>query len=161
MCGKVALLRSFANITKGIKSFTLLRRVMALEWGAKYSVQVKEIDEQHKKLFALINCLNDAINEHNVKEKVEQILKELLDYSVYHFETEEKYFDKYKYVKSVEHKAEHNSFKEKMLEFGKKFHKDEIAVSFELIDYLEDWLIDHMMHQDQQYVHCFKEHGLQ
>ena len=40
-------------------------------------------------------------------------------------------------------------------------NKDDVtALAFELVDYLEDWLIDHLQTKDQEYKQCFLEHGL-
>ena len=133
---------------------------MAIDWKPEYSVQVEEIDEEHKELVKLINKLYDAINTLKVKEELESIIKELIEFSQYHFDTEEKYFDKFKYEHSVEHKKEHKIFKEKMLDTSKKFKNKEIEVTFELVDFLEDWLIDHLIEEDQKYVKCFKNNGL-
>ena len=44
--------------------------------------------------------------------------------------------------------------------FESKIKNNEIEISFELIDFLEDWWIYHLQNQDQKYVKCFKEHGL-
>ena len=61
---------------------------------------------------------------------------------------------------ATQHIKEHNKFKGKIVELREKFKNNELEISFELIDFLEDWLLDHLMTQDQKYVKCFKEHGL-
>ena len=35
------------------------------EWDEKYSVNILKIDEEHKKIFQIINKANDAINNKN------------------------------------------------------------------------------------------------
>jgi hemerythrin len=133
---------------------------MAIEWKEEYSVQVKEIDDQHKKLVSIIDELFVAINEEKGKEKLGDILDALIEYGVYHFATEEKYFDEFHYELTEEHKKMHRGFETQITELKKKIVNNEVEVSFELIDYLEDWLLDHLMNVDQKYVKCFKEHGL-
>ena len=130
------------------------------EWDEKYSVQVKEIDDQHKKLVDLIFQLFNSINKHSTKEELGGILEELIEYASYHFSTEEKYFNKFNYKNSAEHIEEHKQFVEKVSDLNKKYLNNEIEISFELIDYLEDWLLDHLVDSDQKYVECFKEKGL-
>jgi len=60
-------------------------------WSDDLSVKVTLIDDQHKKLIALINSLHDAMRAGEGKQVLEKTLKELADYTVYHFQTEEKY----------------------------------------------------------------------
>ena len=131
------------------------------EWKEEYSVGIKEIDDQHKQLVATIERLSQAINAGHAKEILNDILDTLVQYAVNHFQTEEKYFDQFGYEFSDEHKKLHSEFKEKVSDFILKAKSDQIKVSFDLIDFLEDWLLDHLVSADQKYVKCFKEHGLQ
>ena len=132
----------------------------AFEWKEEYSVQVKEIDDQHKKLMELISRLFDSINKHSTKDELSVILNELTEYTGYHFSTEEKYFKEFNYENTEEHIKEHNDFVEKVVDFKKRYINNEIEVSFELIDFLEDWLLGHLIESDQKYVECFKSNGL-
>lgn len=130
------------------------------DWDDKYSVGVKEIDDQHKELVANISKLADCINQAKMKEEGKVILDALLHYAQYHFDTEEKYFSEFNYEGSEKHINAHRAFKNKMLDLKTKFENNEIEITFELIDFLEDWLLDHLMDMDQGYVKCFSEHGL-
>lgn len=132
----------------------------AFEWKEEYSVQVKEIDDQHKKLVELIFRLFTAIKKQTMQSELGDILNELIEYASYHFATEEKYFKKFDYEFTDEHIKAHRTFGEKMLELQKKHKNDEIKISFELIDFLEDWLLDHLMTTDHKYIECFTSHGL-
>ena len=60
-----------------------------IEWNDTYSVGIKIIDEQHKKFFSIINTLFDAMKEGKGDELVETVLKELQDYVIYHFQSED------------------------------------------------------------------------
>ena len=67
---------------------------MFLEWNDIYSVNIKEIDSQHKNLFSLINKVQFSDKDKpNTKEEINKILDEMNDYAIYHFDTEEKYFN--------------------------------------------------------------------
>jgi hemerythrin len=133
---------------------------MNFEWNEGLSVHVKEIDEQHKTFVGLINRLNDTLNSRKTGNDVKNILDELVAYAKLHFDTEEKYFKKFKYVDAKEHIDEHSKLLKKLRELHKSHSKDNIKVSFELIDFLEDWLINHLDTQDKKYVKCFNDHGL-
>lgn len=132
---------------------------MVLEWKEEYSVHVKEIDDQHKQLVEHINELSST-PPLEISKKLPEVIAQLKKYSLDHFETEEKYFDKFNYDDAERHKEEHEKFKEKISEFKKKAEQDAMATLFEIIDFLGDWLVDHLIEMDQKYVDCFREHGL-
>jgi len=131
-----------------------------LEWDNKYSVKVKEIDDQHKKMFDTINHLIDILGSNPTQEQLNEIIKALVEYKQFHFATEEKYFDEFKYEGTEEHKNAHKIFNEKLEEIVKISHGDVATLAFKLVDFLEDWLIDHLMVEDQKYIACFQQHGL-
>lgn len=132
----------------------------AFEWSEEYSVHNTLIDEQHKQLFKIIYELFAAIKSQSTKEKIGEILTKLIEYAGYHFATEEKYFKLFDYENADEHIQEHEKFADKMQELQKRYVSHEAEVSFELIDFLEDWLVDHIHDADQKYVECFTSHGL-
>ncbi len=64
-----------------------------IKWNKNYSVGISIIDEEHKKLIGILNKIIYA-KEHNVNpEELEEVLREMTDYSVTHFTTEEAYID--------------------------------------------------------------------
>lgn len=131
-----------------------------LNWKEEYSVNVKEIDEQHKLLFKLINELIEAIRSVPSRQKIEEIIGGIVHYKTEHFATEEKYFEMFKYDKAEEHIAAHKQFSVKVEEIQDKFKDDTTAFAFALVDFLEDWLIDHLLTMDHEYIKCFNDHGL-
>lgn len=130
-----------------------------LEWEDKYSVGVKMIDDQHKIMFATINELIDVLKL-PTKEKLEGIINQLVQYKKFHFATEERYFKEFNYAKTEEHIAKHQSFTDALNSLKEKAGDDTVTLAFELVDFLEDWLINHLMTADQDYTECFHSHGL-
>ena len=131
-----------------------------LNWEDKYSVGVEEIDNQHKHMFSVINELLDAISNNNPEEHLGHIIESLVKYKIFHFETEEKYFDQFNFDGAEEHRIKHQEFNKKLGELKEEFPEYNIEFAFKLIDFLEDWLINHLMVVDQKYVKCFHDHGL-
>ena len=131
-----------------------------LKWEDKYSVGVKLIDDQHKTMFETINQLIDLMSATPKKLELDKVITRLIDYKRFHFSTEEKYFDEFNYEDKEKHVAEHKSFNSRLEEIVNKHRDDTVALAFALVDFLEDWLIDHLMVMDQKYVTCFREHGL-
>ncbi len=129
-------------------------------WKDEMSVNVKEIDAQHKKLVSMINELHKAMKEGKSKMVLRDIIKGLVEYTKVHFGTEEKYFDKFGYPESQEHIKEHNDFVKKVQEFQKEFEEGKSLVSIEIMNFLKDWLYHHIMGTDKKYSKFFNERGL-
>ncbi len=131
-----------------------------LIWKDEYSVKVAEIDEQHKHLFEIINKLFAMVSSTQSKKAINDLISEIVSYKVAHFATEEKYFHQFNFEGTKEHEIAHQRFDAKVKELVATHKDDTTALAFELVDFLEDWLVGHLMSLDQQYVKCFKEHGL-
>jgi hemerythrin len=117
-----------------------------IEWKDSYSVGVKSIDDQHQKLFRIINELFMAIKESRQSEAMGG--------------TEEKYFEEFGYEKKAEHKAMHQVYVGKIKSFQDEFDKNNAFISHEMLDFLEDWIIYHVTSEDKKYSQCFRDHGL-
>ncbi len=137
-----------------------IAEIKKLEWEDKYSVGVTEIDDQHKRMFVVINELLDAIHTNTPAEHLGNIIDSLVKYKIFHFATEEKYFKEFNYEETETHIAEHHKFNERLTALKEKYPEPTIDFAFELVDFLEDWLINHLMTVDQKYVKCFHDHGL-
>lgn len=128
--------------------------------GPEYVFGLAEIDSQHKYFVSILNRAYASITNMEEPTVFAEYLKEIKAYATKHFETEEKYFDKYNYSGAADHKFEHQKLKEKVLAFEKDFNQGKINDFFVIVDFLENWLVDHLQIMDQKYVTCFKEHGL-
>lgn len=132
-----------------------------MTWDEKFSVNVKEIDNQHKKLVDLVNELHGAMSVGKGKEALGKILQSLIDYAASHFATEEKYMTKFNYPDFPQHKAEHDKFVKQVLDFQQGFNSGKLALSTEVLQFLKDWLIKHIQGTDKKYGPVFNENGLQ
>ncbi|MHC4267679.1 MAG: bacteriohemerythrin [Planctomycetota bacterium] len=138
-----------------------------LSWNESMSVNIEEIDSQHKKLIGIINTLFDAMKVAKGSDVLDEVLKKLFDYVHYHFKMEEKYFDKFEYSESQLHKNEHRYFSEQINEF-KKAHaegkltqnEDGTSLTVGLWKLLKDWFVNHVLIFDKKYAPLFKEKGL-
>lgn len=133
---------------------------MSIEWSEALSVHVREIDEQHKKFVGIINEIYDAIYTSKGHDVVGHILDELANYGAYHFATEEKYFDLFKYEEADAHKAEHRKLTADIAGFIERHKAGDDSVPGELIDFVEDWMVHHLENSDKKYTKCFNDHGL-
>lgn len=131
-----------------------------MTWDDKLSVNVKEIDDQHRKLIGLVNNLHDAMKGGQGKQVLEPTLQELASYTVYHFQTEEKYMQKFKYPGYLSHKKMHDAFVRKVSDFQKDYHAGRLGLSLDLMNFLREWVTTHIMETDHQYSETFIKGGL-
>jgi hemerythrin len=131
-----------------------------LKWDQSFSVEVEELDKQHRKLFSIINKLYDSFEGKKAQTLLNGILNDLKKYGELHFLTEERYFDKFNYPESLEHKKEHNNYRKQILEFNLDTTKDKTDVITKLMVFLNEWWADHVMRTDKRYIMFFHKHGL-
>ncbi len=130
------------------------------EWSDDLSVNVRILDQQHKRLIAMINELHVAMRERSSNNVIEKILNDLKNYTIFHFKMEEKYFVEYDYPGSLSHKKEHEGFINKVTEFQEKYNNNKIGLSLEIMDFLKDWLQNHILDTDKKYTSFFNAKGL-
>jgi hemerythrin len=131
-----------------------------IQWNDSLSVDVAEIDRQHQKLVLMINELSEAMKQGKGKDVLGKILNSLIGYTATHFQTEEKYFDLYRYPETAIHKKEHVAFVQNISDFKDGFEKGKLSVTIELMNFLSDWLIHHIKGTDKKYSTFFNAKGL-
>lgn len=122
-----------------------------IEWTQALSVGVAEIDEQHQKLFSIIQQLRQAPGEELDKKSLLTVLSELVDYSDYHFRTEDNYMIDNSYPLFMSHRKEHLAFIKKTGEFIAALQKDETALPEDILGYLCNWWEQHIVNSDLKY----------
>ena len=131
-----------------------------INWDVSLSVGVKEIDAQHQKLIELLNELFDVMHSDEAKNKMNEIVGRLNDYVIFHFTNEENYFEKFNYKNKDVHIKQHETYKEKIIEFNKMATENNTMLPYEVLDFLENWILGHISTEDKKYTKCFKENGL-
>lgn len=119
-----------------------------LIWDETLSVQIQEIDEDHRRLIELFNILNHAVAEGDAANYIEAVMEELISCTAWHFRHEERLMLKYGYEGLVEHKAEHQELIESARELQQKILQEGKPVSNEDIEFLERWLVGHILGTD-------------
>jgi hemerythrin len=120
-------------------------------WNDSYSVNIKEIDSQHKILIGLINELHDGMKVGKGKEILEKTLDELIKYTVYHFDYEEKLFTSYKYPESSSHKMAHTSLIQQVKTLKENYDSGKTVLTMDVMNFLKDWLGNHIIGTDKKY----------
>lgn len=122
-----------------------------IRWKDDFNVEIETIDEQHKELFRLINAFYNNIMNKSNKEAMWKVITELETYVYNHFATEEAMMLKANYPDYKSHKAEHESFKEKVNDFKKRYNEGRLLLSIEVTRFIKDWITVHIIQTDHQY----------
>lgn len=129
------------------------QQIEIFPWNDSFKVGMSEIDEQHQELVKLLNEVAGRITLECSATDAGQLIQRLMDYAVYHFDTEEKYWLQ-KLPDSDEtrlHRQSHNHFIRHVNEL-----KDNIAVTKsdkwieELMSFLTSWLASHILENDKE-----------
>ncbi|MCW5210725.1 hemerythrin family protein [Desulfobulbus sp. N3] len=131
-----------------------------IKWNDSFSVNVVKIDQEHKKLFEIVNELTDAMKAGHGKDVLGNILDRLISYTASHFQLEENYFQQVKYPDAAAHKKEHVAFVQKVTDFKKEFDDGRATVSVNILQFLRKWLQTHIKGTDQKYSSFLNEKGI-
>lgn len=121
----------------------------------------KEIDRQHRWLVNALMEFSEVPRNKVPKEELEKMFSTLEDYIGEHFVTEEKYFEECGYDGAENHIEKHREFSEKIAEMKEGASGREIETYFDLIYFIKDWLVDHLVKEDREYAECFGKCGLE
>jgi hemerythrin len=120
-------------------------------WDESYSVGVKAMDEQHKRLFDILNEYYEAAIQRKTKEVTGRILAGLLEYTRTHFGAEEKMMSTHGYAGLEDQKAQHAQFVNTVQDYQKRLDEGKMLLSVEVTNFLKDWLVKHIQSKDRLY----------
>jgi hemerythrin len=119
-------------------------------WSDDFSVHVQEIDEQHKVLVGLLNELHVANIEHHGKTTSRRVLDRLAEYTRTHFLLEESLMRRTHYPGFEIHKQQHEDLICQVQALQHKLDNENVAITFELLHFLKNWLIQHINDSDKR-----------
>jgi hemerythrin-like metal-binding protein len=119
-------------------------------WADAYSVHNPQIDSQHKELFRLADQLHDAMSKGAARTVIGATLKRLSDYTVTHFQWEETLMRNSRYPQLEAHRRMHNEFATRVLTLRKAFDEGRSSVTVETLEFLRNWLKNHILVVDRQ-----------
>lgn len=128
-----------------------------VEWKNEYNVGVKSFNDDHKRLFGYLNELHSGLSAGFKVSEMQYIVKGLVEYTQTHFKREEKLMMKYNYPEFEKHKEEHDNLLKEVGEFNEDFIAGKKSFSFALLEFLHDWVSNHILQTDMKYKEFFKE----
>jgi methyl-accepting chemotaxis protein len=129
-------------------------------WTDELRVNVREIDDQHKRLVEMINTLYRGMIENRGQEAQKETITAMVDYAGTHFKLEEGFMRKFGYEKLVPHTREHHAFTRKAADLSARSRASGFILTMEVMTFLKEWLQRHIMGVDRQYMDCFARNGL-
>jgi len=150
-----------SHITEVVSKDTARNSVPDLmRWDSSLHLGISLIDDQHKQLVNMINDLHRAMKQRQTSVVASGILNSLVSYTVMHFGTEEKLFQKHGYPEYNQHKKVHETLVAQVSDFKSRFDMGDATISMELMDFLKDWLATHIKVTDRKYVPYLQEKGV-
>jgi hemerythrin len=121
------------------------------QWSDALSVGVASIDDEHRTLVAILNELHDALLERRAPAVLDDVFQRLIAYTEEHFSHEEALLAEHGYPDLVTHRAQHLGLTRRVHELYDAHHAGERGLSLEVLEFLRDWLRNHIVGTDRRY----------
>lgn len=126
-----------------------------LTWSEEFEIGVEEVDEQHRRLFEVINDLHAAMKKGRGREEVGDALRELEVYVEYHFDSERDLSVRCGFSDDCAgchraHQQAHDAFEQKVAELRESHEEGNISVPMETMQFVQTWVTEHVGGMDQQ-----------
>lgn len=125
------------------------------EWEEdKYAIGVDRVDEQHQRLFELINELYDTMRS-DEEVQVGPILNDLEEYTYFHFDDEQEFMTECGFADDCgecfkAHQQAHRTFEEEVSRLKELHENGDATVHMKTLRFLRSWLSEHVGDIDQQ-----------
>jgi hemerythrin-like metal-binding protein len=133
-----------------------------MEWSDSLSVQVAEFDEDHRQLVQILNELWDANERQDRRQVIGATFTRLAEYATAHFAREELLFQRWGYPGAESHMANHRRVLERLSQLEVDFRSGTStgAIGDDVFNFVRDWLIQHILHEDALYGPFFQAIGI-
>ncbi|MCF8169227.1 MAG: bacteriohemerythrin [Rhodoferax sp.] len=128
-------------------------KISPIVWNDTFATGVTTIDDQHKILVNMLNEANERLDESTTRDVLLEIVKDLISYALYHFDEEEELMihTRYPQTPCQQHMEEHRAFSERVTTIQRELVQGTLIHRDELIGYLNNWLINHIMGTDKRF----------
>lgn len=126
-----------------------MRETVFIVWSDEYSLGSPTLDQQHKRLFELINSLYEAMQRGVEQNQLKDLLQMLEQYAQHHFDEEEQAMAEVKYPDIVEQRKAHRYFGRRIMEFKHQMQREDLFPR-DILVFMKDWLVAHILNMDQK-----------
>ncbi|MCB1157470.1 MAG: hemerythrin family protein [Leptospiraceae bacterium] len=129
-------------------------------WTKENEIGIEIIDNQHKHLFDLLNTLHATFSLGEEKNVLLKALDALIEYTIFHFDTEERLFEKYSFPQKIQHQKEHNKLAEEIIGLRMKLEAGSAILTIKVLEFIHSWLEQHTMNSDRKFGEYIKNYTL-
>ncbi|MGD0910775.1 MAG: bacteriohemerythrin [Terracidiphilus sp.] len=125
-------------------------------WNDRLVVGIEAVDKEHRKLVEILNTLYDGAQCGIGRDLLSSLFDELLNYTEYHFAREEKLFVSCNYPAALDHAFEHAKMVDWLTQARAEFLRGTLpGPSLQVMNFLKDWLFDHILESDKRFGEYF------
>ena len=128
-------------------------------WDTALETGHARIDEQHRSLVEILNRLHLAMKQGKGRNELEGILVFLKDYTLNHFAMEEGLMAQHRYSAAVRHREIHADLVRQVADLVERFQHGS-SLTLEIMNFLEDWLVQHIQGEDARFAAELKGKGV-
>ncbi|QWV93134.1 bacteriohemerythrin [Geomonas oryzisoli] len=128
-----------------------------VEWDNSLILGMPQIDEHHHKLVDILNRCYRALMLHDHSHELAGVVAELLEYTQYHFQTEEQLMAALHYSAAPSHAAAHRKFINSIHNFKDRSDAGESFVAIDVLVFLKDWLVGHIQNTDRAFINFISD----
>ena len=123
------------------------------EFKDEFLTGIEQIDQEHRKLFEIADQLYTLKNQEFIPDKydnIREILNQLKDYTMTHFDHEEAYMESIGYKRMFTQKVQHDELRQTINQWRlDEIDENQDEAIDEMLKVVTDWLVDHILHQDK------------
>lgn len=134
--------------------------LFSFSWKRKYSVGIKDLDQQHQAILEGLNHLHEEMMNGHVNDSVAPLISNLVSLAETHFATEEKFMESTQFPGLPDHRAKHQQLTQKVREFLARHEMGDKAAYSQFMYFLREWMTRHMETDDQKYAPWLALHGM-
>ncbi len=124
---------------------------MAKQWQDYYALGIPLIDDQHRELIKRIAGLKSALNTHQMYHELARALKFVVDYTQYHFRSEEEILRENEYIHLSHHQKLHADLIGKLTTILGNLRRGKHLLPSQFIGFLENWVFQHILDEDKKF----------
>lgn len=119
------------------------------KWSSAHSVYLPELDAEHRAIYRLGDELHKALLAGAETAQLQPIMVSLWESAEQHFRHEERLMRAVHYSAFAWHKRQHDAARKRAKALAKRIEGGDSAAAEDLLQFLSDWLRDHMAVADR------------
>ncbi len=131
-----------------------------IRWDYSYSVKIAELDHQHQRLFRAVAELEYAVRMGRADYVIDEVLEKVIEHTIGHFAAEEELMEQHGFPGLAAHRHDHQMLAQKLTKFNLSNMAGRPDVPSALLDFLQEWLREHILKTDKEYSEFLNARGV-